>query len=270
MAEVQDTLDARTFIDEGQGDPVVLIHSSGSTRNQWRKLVALLAPHYRVIAPDLCGYGLTADQAGQFTFEDDCRRMRRFIELPGRKVHLAGHSYGGVVASRLAIDNPEHIASLILFEPSCFHLLREAGKQVAFDEISAIREAQIASARRGDLAASAKGFVDYWMGPEAWPAMDEERQTLIAKTAPKVVGEWPGAFGPRTRLSDYAAFPWRTLLMRAADTTLVARTVSDLMREQLRDCEFVEIAHGGHMAPVTNPDPVNAAIKAFLDTHRDT
>ncbi len=265
MTRNDETAIGRSIIDEGQGDPVVLVHSSASSNRQWRTLVQRLAPHYRVIAPNLCGYDGAPSNTQQLSFDDDCRRVRNVLGMASGPVHLAGHSYGGLLAIKTAIDDPARIRSLTLIEPVCFHLLQEAGDDAALTEIAAVRDDQKTNANRGDIVASAKGFIDYWMGPEAWPAMPDDRKTAVAATMQKVAAEWPGAFTATTCLAQYRALPWPTLLVRAADTTLAASRTVVLIHGQMETAELIEIERGGHMSPVTNPEPVNAAIAAFLE-----
>ena len=56
-----------------------------------------------------------------------------------------------------------------------------------------------------------------------------------------------------------------TLLMRAKNTRSPSFRIVDLLRPVLPDATLVEIESGGHMSPLTNPEPVNAAIEKFLD-----
>ncbi len=245
--------------------PVVLVHSSAASGRQWRALTDLLAPRCSVSAPDLGGYGKAAETDTHYSFEDDCARIRRLVVTAANPVHLVGHSYGGLIAAKTAFENPDRVRSLTLIEPVCFHLLQAAGERDAFEEIRAVRDRQIAAVERGDLTASAEGFIAYWMGPDAWAAMPPERREAVARVMPKVALEWPGAFEPTTRLEQYGPLPWPAQLIRAADTTRAARTVVDLVVNQNPDIGLVEVASGGHMSPVTNPEPVNAAIVSFLD-----
>ena len=247
-----------------QNGTVVLIHSSASSGRQWRSLSERLSDRYNVIAPDLSGYGPSDGDPGEYTFDDDCRLVRETIETVQGPVHLIGHSYGGLLSAKVALERPDILHSLTLIEPVCFHLLNEAGESEAYAEIKGVSDSQKIAADSGDLLGSAEGFVTYWMGVNAWKSMPDERRCMVASIMPKVAMEWAGGFERTTCLAEYASFPLKTLLVRADDTTLAARRVIDLLLEQVRKREFVEIGYGGHMSPVTNSEPVNVAIDQFL------
>lgn len=243
---------------------VVLIHSSASTGRQWRSLSERLSDRYNVVAPDLSGYGPSDGDPGGYTFDDDCRLVREAIETVQGPVHLIGHSYGGLLSAKVALERPDVLRSLTLIEPVCFHLLKEVGESEAYAEIKGVSDRQKAAVDSGDLLSSAEGFVTYWMGPNAWKSMPGERRRTVAGMMPKVAMEWSGALGRTTHLAEYASFPLKTLLVRADDTTLAARRVVGLLLQQIDESEFVEIGYGGHMSPVTNSEPVNVAIEQFL------
>jgi pimeloyl-ACP methyl ester carboxylesterase len=81
---------------------------------------------------------------------------------------------------------------------------------------------------------------------------------------PKLNEDWPGTLDHHTRLADYSTLALPTLLMRAANTRRPSFRIVDLLRPVLPNATLVEIAGGGHMSPLTNPDPVNAAVDRFL------
>src|SRR5258706_16008410 len=89
----------------GAGAPVVMLHSSLGSKAQWSALAQRLAPRFRVIAIDLCGYGGNPLPVARnsFTLDDEVRHIATHLDRlvsPRTRGHLIGHSYGGVVALR--------------------------------------------------------------------------------------------------------------------------------------------------------------------------
>ncbi len=95
------------YIEAGRGYPVILIHSGeygASAELCWRYNIAALSRHFRVLAPDLVGFGKTAklhDFAGPSDFR--IRHIREFCEALGiDQAHFVGCSYGGSLLLRVA------------------------------------------------------------------------------------------------------------------------------------------------------------------------
>jgi pimeloyl-ACP methyl ester carboxylesterase len=258
---------ARFFEAVGEGPTVVLIHGSLSSSRQWRKLTERLRDRFRVLAPELYAAeegGLAqTTRIGDFCFAEDCAFARRLIEDAAGDVHVVGHSWGGVIAARAALDRREKIASLTLIEPSCFHLLDKSGSEYA--EIFGVYERGRTLFSRGETAEAAELFVDYWMEPGAFDSMPAGRQEPIVAAMVRLHQDWAGTLDMNTRLDEFRTFRPPTLLLRARDTRQPSARIVDLIGEALPNAVRVEIEHGGHMSPITNPDPVNAAIARFLD-----
>jgi pimeloyl-ACP methyl ester carboxylesterase len=113
-------------------EPVLALHSSLSSRSQWRALAAHLGPGYRVVPIDLHGYGANAlpANAEAFRLDDEVQLVvARALEALGARTpaHVVGHSYGAAVALTLARTRPEWVRSLALYEPVCFGLLPRDG-----------------------------------------------------------------------------------------------------------------------------------------------
>ena len=110
----------------GAGAPMVLLHCSGSSAAQWRDLGAILARDFHIAAPDSYGCGSTGAWPGRrpIRLADHAHMVAEVVRAHGYPVHLVGHSFGGAVALRLALDFPELLRSLVLIEPVSFQLLR--------------------------------------------------------------------------------------------------------------------------------------------------
>ncbi len=265
--QIDDTTLAYT--DKGVGEPVIMVHCSGGSRRQWRGLTDRLAARYRVLAPDLYGYGETspwpADRS--FSVADECALIRALIDEAGEPVHLVGHSYGGALCLDVALELSGKIKSLALYEPVAFHLLRLHGDAAGWAEIGQLALRHIDLVRDGELESCAEAFMDYWIGGAAWQGMPAEARAAVTATMPKIALEFRNCFESALRLDDYGQIAAPTLLLRGSDTTLAARRVTELLSDGLPNRAVVCVEGAGHMGPVTHAGLVNDAIADHLESH---
>src|SRR5215204_2441428 len=103
------------YTDAGAGDPVVLIHGYPFNRSLWNEQVAALSSSYRVIAPDLRGFGETESSAGTVTMNrmaEDVALLLEHLEIP--LAAFGGLSMGGYVALAFYKQFPSRVRALIL------------------------------------------------------------------------------------------------------------------------------------------------------------
>ena len=98
------------FIEDGHGSAVLLIHSTVAGNKQWRKLIEYLSPHYRILAPNLFGYGSSPkwSKNRNQTLSDQVDLLRGFFDQ-NESISIVGHSFGGSVAMMAAKKYPEKI-----------------------------------------------------------------------------------------------------------------------------------------------------------------
>ncbi len=258
------------YREAGDGLGVVLLHSAGSSSGQWRRLTERLAPRYRVLAPDLLGYGGTGHwTTGRLDLiADEAEIAAAMIEIADAPVHLVGHSYGGHVAARTALEYPEYVQSLTLIEPSLHYLLDHAHENAAYAEIRAVADPVLAHARRGELEQAARIFLDYWMGEGTLAAMAGPSRAAVIESMRKLAYQWPHSLErQRPALSDYRALAVPTLLIQGTETTLALQRLMQVLCSTLPNCELVFIEGAGHMSAVTHAAAVNAAIESHLEKH---
>ncbi len=254
------------------GPTVLCLHSNASSSGQWRSLMELLAPRFRVLAPDQLGAGRSppwppGKGSGDGRLDDEVALLAPVLDrIPGR-FHLVGHSYGGALAMRLALSQPGRVLSLVMFEPTLFALLEQ--QQPGGAAAAGIARAAGAAAQAvalGDLDSAGRVFIDYWMGDGTWQAMPAERRSSTAD-AMRPIGTWAQAlFAETATLNDIARLPMPVMLMGGSRSQASAREVLRLLRQALPQARAVTLPDVGHMGPVTHAEAVNREIEAFLLT----
>lgn len=99
------------------GAALVLVHGFGGDKDNWSFYAPHVAPHYRVIAPDLPGFGEgPRDPSLSHSGAAQAERLKAFLDALGiEKCHLGGNSMGGLIALHFALKYPERLLSLTLF-----------------------------------------------------------------------------------------------------------------------------------------------------------
>jgi len=188
-------------------------------------------------------------------------------DASGAPLALVGHSYGAAVALIAALANPARVRALALYEPTLFSLID--ADQPAPNEGDGIRNAvaaSLAALDAGDQDAAARHFIDYWMGAGAWQQTPEARKPAIAASIATNIRRWAHALMTEpTPLQAFRALEMPVLFMVGKRSTASAHGVARRLAPALPRVEVVEFEKLGHMGPVTHPEPVNEAIRHFLE-----
>ena len=117
------------YLDEGEGEPVVMVHGNPTWSFYYRRLISALSRTRRCIAPDHIGMGLS-DKPGDDRYEytlasrvDDLGRLLDHLEVT-RDVTLVVHDWGGMIGMAWAARHPERIARLVILNTAAFPLPR--------------------------------------------------------------------------------------------------------------------------------------------------
>jgi len=254
---------------------VIALHCSGTDAREWRSLGEALGPDFDLLVPEHYGCERTGHWPGEraFTLADEAERTLALIDGDPRPAHLVGHSYGGAVALKVALLRPERVASLSLYEPSSFHLLRSAGVRgaEAFAEIQAVARHTAGLLAAGDHRGAAAAFVDYWSGHGAWSGLRPAVQQALNRWAPKASLDFSALFNEPTPLAAYARLAMPTLLLYGERALKPSRVVVETLGEAMARAWLEEIAGAGHMGPITHADIVSTTIAeriARLNGHR--
>jgi len=254
-------------------DTVVLLHSSACSGGQWRSFAEDYGQSFQMIAPDLHGYGATGTWSGteRLRLADEAAIVSALIERCDDPVHLVGHSYGGTVALKLAIEQPERFRSLTLIEPVAFHLLWNSDPRAVkfFEEVRVLADDVTGAVERGEHDAAMQRFVDYWNGKGAWAGMGERQQAAVLRAAPKVPMDFWAAITEPTLLEDYAAITQPTLILRGDRSPEPVQRIADLLASVLPRVQTKVLNGAGHMLPLTHRHVVNPIVAQHLQSTAD-
>lgn len=253
--------------------PVLLLHCSASSGRQWDRLAGALGDGYQPVAPDLYGYGDTEPWPGPGTLSLAAEAALAEAALPGDSddVHVVGHSYGGAVALRFAVEQPWRVKSLTLIEPVAFHTLREGGAadRRLLDSVHRVAASVARGVLTGDYQGAMGRFVDYWSGDGAWQRTKPETRHRLGRHAPKVVLDFHAAVNEPATLDTYARrFGFPVAILRGERSPEPTRRIADLLSERIANASLSTVPGAGHMLPLTHPEQVNETIAAHIRNAR--
>ena len=106
------------WLEGGNGEPLVLVHGFGADKDNFTRVARFLTPHYRVIVPDLVGFGESAHRADvDYHYAAQAERLHAFVQALGlTRIDLGGNSMGGGIAMSYAAQHPQDVASLWLID----------------------------------------------------------------------------------------------------------------------------------------------------------
>ena len=106
------------YFQTGNGENILFIHGAMGSVEDWEKLYPLLKDKYRVTAIDRPGMGFSDIEKNDYTIDGNAKIVREIIKkLDLKNVIIVGHSYGGAIALRMAIDYDENIKGYLLLAP---------------------------------------------------------------------------------------------------------------------------------------------------------
>ncbi|NQZ89175.1 MAG: alpha/beta hydrolase [Colwellia sp.] len=245
----------------GQGTPVVLLHSSLSSAKQWLLLVKLLEPNFLVINVDILGYG-NADKVSDeknYNFDVEIERIEKVLDCvaPNKPLHIVGHSCGGAIALKLAVEQPERLLSLSLYEPVAFHLLEQGSEARTMSDEFALK------VDIDDKYLAAEIFTNFWNKSGFFRSLPQKMQALMARDMPKVSLDFKGLTAENYSLNDLGQIQCRALIMTGQYSPELSHLLSSEIRANLPNVEHKTFPTG-HMGPVSHSELIHSEIVEFI------
>lgn len=108
------------YLEGGSGEVLMLIHGFGGDKDNFTRIAGHLTPHFRVIIPDLPGFGdASRDPAAHYRMADQVARIHAFAQALGiQKMRIGGNSMGGFIATQYAATYPAEVQNIWLLDPA--------------------------------------------------------------------------------------------------------------------------------------------------------
>ncbi len=253
------------YRDEGGGQPLLLVHAFPLAALMWNPQIEELKRDYRILAPDLRGFGQSAAGAYQdryATMEDYADDLAVFLNRLGlaeEKIVLMGLSMGGYVAFAFYRKYAYMLRGLVLCdtrsEPDT-----EESRQNRFKLIENIRE--------HGMEAVVEANLPRLLSPENYhvrPDLVADLSRTIRQNDPSGTIAAAGALANRpdsTPLLGKIKIP--TLVICGKDDQLVSAEVARKMAQAIPDWQLSIVPHAGHLSNLENPEFFNQALQTFL------
>ncbi|GAA4231348.1 alpha/beta fold hydrolase [Actinomadura meridiana] len=246
--------------DVGSGTPLVLLHAFPLSSAMWLAQREGLAARFRVVTPDLRGFGgsvLGDDDPSIDAMADDVARLCERIGV--RRAVVGGLSLGGYVAMALCRRHPDLVLGLVL-----------AGARAGVD-VASVREDRLRQAGRLDGDGTSTVLVDEVLPALVGPTTFRQRalvygrvRGLVQATPPRAAA-WaqramagrPEAFGALRDLRVPA------LVLVGDEDTLATEAEARVMADAIPNAELLVIPRAGHLCSVEQPDLFNQAVADF-------
>lgn len=266
--EIGATADANgiktNYLEAGKGDPVVLIHGSGpgvTSYANWRLVLPALAENFRVLAPDMIGFGFSERPAniqyGVQTWADQVVGLMDTLELP--TAHMVGNSFGGAIALRIAAQHPDRVGKLVLMGsmgvpfPITEGLERVWGYEPSFENMRKVL----------DVFAYSRDLVNDELAEVRYRgSIQPGFQESFAAMFPAPRQRWVEAMC--TPEDDIRRLPHRTLIVHGREDQVIPLQTSLRLMELIDNADLSVFSHCGHWSMIERTGDFNRTVSEFF------
>lgn len=250
------------YEDTGEGVSLVLVHGHPFDRSMWREQTAAFGSKYRIIAPDLRGYGESEAVADKTMLEEFARDIAALLdELKVDNLVLCGLSMGGQILFEFYRLFPQRVRALVLADT--FAQLDDAErKQARYDTAERLL--------REGMHDYAEEVLPKMIAPatiEKQPAVAAHVLSMMRGTSPKGAA---AALRGRAERPDYTPLLPQinvpTLIVVGSRDEFTPISDAEFMRHRIRGSKMAVIEGAGHMPNLENPAEFNRVVEEFLKT----
>ncbi len=259
-----------TYQEQGQGKPVVFVPGAGADYRVWDGERDAVAPHYRFVALTQRYFGTEpwSDDGSRFSMTTHADDLAGFIRvLNAGPVDIVGWSYSGPIALIVAMQHPELVRGLFLYEPGLISHVTDPGElQVATDDRKAVAAPAAAAAKAGDnnealrllingVSNQEPGYFDTATPPIHAMLLDNARTLPLFYAAPPP---------PQITCEQLGQIKMPVTIAKGDSTRTFYKIAADTASRCIPGSKLVVIPNGRHVTPMQNPSAFNEVVLTFL------
>lgn len=245
------------YDDIGEGKAVVLLHAFPLGGAMWRPQMAALGEGYRLIVPDLRGFGGTDAPPGPYTMDELADDVAALLEYLGvARAALVGLSMGGYISFAFWRRHRDKVAAMVLADT-------RAGADTP--EGKAGREANARLAEEEGAGAIADKMISALVAPGAAQGVRDELRSLILGNSPVgIAGALRGMAARPDSTTDLASISVPTLVIVGAEDGLTPPAEAALIGAGVAGSTVTIVPEAGHLSNLEQPEAFTAALRGFL------
>lgn len=263
------------YVDEGQGEVVLMLHGNPTWSFFYRQLIRDLSPSFRCLVPDHIGMGLSDKPQKNFSYQlsDHIDNVVRLIESQNiKRFHLIVHDWGGAIGMGIAERIPERVGSIVVMNTAAFRS-KNIPKRIAVCKIPLLGEF---------IVRAFNGFA--W--PATWMAVRKQLSLQVKAGYLFPYNNWKNRIATHRFVQDIPLSPNHpsyAALLKVEEGLKQFRTRPMLIlwgmhdfcfdvtflrewQERFPDAETVELPEAGHYLLEDAPEAVSGKIASFLKT----
>lgn len=267
------------YVEEGKGNPILLIHGNPSSSYMWRNVIPFLKPHGRVVAMDLIGFGESAKPDIEYRFVDHYRYLEGFIaRLKLRNVTLVMHDWGSALGFYYASQHPDNVKGMAFFEALLMPLPKlDLWPKQAADAFRAYRTPTVG----WHLIVDDNEFIEKRVQEGVLRHLSKEeldhyREGFEQPQYRKPLWRWPNELPIDGQPADVAAIQMRylaflgtsavpKLLLYAKPGVLTPEPIVEWSKQNLKNLEAVYVGEGLHHLQEDHPAETGKAIAQWIE-----